>query len=116
MSGDAPAPFAVDRSRHGGARTMVFARPVERPTGRDLVRSVERNLARGAHPGWTAADDLAVVAGFSAGLKADGVARAAKRPRKDVIARFRKLIPDPTPDTQRVAMELLRARLHGADR
>ena len=116
VSGLGASGFSVDRSNLGGARTMVFAKPVERPTGRELVRLVERNLARGAHSEWSAADDLAVVAGFSAGLKADGVARAAKRTRTDVIARFRRLIPDPTPDTQRVTMEVLRARIHEAGR
>lgn len=85
-------------------------RPAEAPrlTGRDLARKVAADILAAREVDWPAALDLAVVEGFCLGIGADAVAERAGRSRQDVIARFRRLLPDPTPDSQRLAMTILR--------
>ena len=82
-----------------------------RKTGGDLVRQVHGWLRRAQTSDWSPRQDLLVIEGFAQGLGADGVARRMRRSRAAVVARFRRLLPDPTPDTQRIAMEALRAAI-----
>ena len=98
------------RTGHRDGEVDFRAAPL-RKTGGDLVRQVHGWLKRARASDWTAAQDLALVEGFARGMGADGVARRLRRSRTAVVARFRRLLPDPTPDTQRIAMEALRAAI-----